>query len=99
SEAAGEREPYELSSEDAVRALKLYRAAVASTRDLASERGKMTEATLDGNALRGVEPAKIAARMVHAMAPLAREIARRSGAPGELVLRKNVGAGRRDEVY
>jgi len=96
---AGEREPYMLSQEDAGRVVKLYRAIVDSTRDLGALRGAMSEATLDGKGIRSVEPASIADKMVRAIAPLAREIARRSGASGELVLRKNVGAGRRDEVY
>jgi hypothetical protein len=38
-------------------------------------------------------------RLVRVMTPIVREIARRSGAPGELVLRRDVKAGRRDEIY
>ncbi len=98
-EGALDREPYELSSDDTARVLRLFRAVIASTRDLALRRGEMSDATLDGKALRTIEPAAIAQKMVGAISPLAREIARRSGAEGELVLRKNVGAGRRDEVY
>jgi hypothetical protein len=33
------------------------------------------------------------------MAPTVVEISRRSGAPGELVLRRNLGEGRREETY
>ncbi len=98
-EGATDREPYDLSPDDTARVLRLFRAVVASTKDLAARRGEMTDATMDGKALRTVEPGAIATKIVAAIAPLAREIARRSGAEGELVLRKNVGAGRRDEVY
>ena len=41
----------------------------------------------------------IAERIVRCLAPTVREIARRSGAPGELVLRRDVRAGRRNEIY
>jgi hypothetical protein len=41
----------------------------------------------------------VADRIVKLLAPIVREIARRSEAPGELVLRRDVRAGRRDEVY
>ena len=37
--------------------------------------------------------------MVGDVAPVVLEIARRSGAPGELVLRREVAAWRREEVY
>ena len=37
--------------------------------------------------------------MVNVLAPIVQEIARRSGAPGELVLRRDVGEGRREEIY
>jgi hypothetical protein len=96
---AGDREPYMLSQEDAGSVVKVYRAIVEATRDLGALRGAMSEAMLDGKGIRSVEPATIADKMVRAIAPIAREIARRSGAAGELVLRRNVGAGRRDEVY
>jgi hypothetical protein len=33
------------------------------------------------------------------LAPIVQEIARRSGAPGELVLRRDLGEGRREEIY
>jgi hypothetical protein len=33
------------------------------------------------------------------LAPVVLEISRRSGAPGELVLRRDVGGGRREEIY
>jgi hypothetical protein len=33
------------------------------------------------------------------LAPVVQEIGRRSGAPGELVLRRDAGEGRREEIY
>ena len=37
--------------------------------------------------------------MVNVLGPVVQEIARRSGAPGELVLRRDLGEGRREEIY
>jgi hypothetical protein len=77
----------------------LLRAIQEATRVLVSRRGTMTEATVNGAPFAEAEPGEACARLVSLVAPVAREIARRSGAPGELVLRKNAGAGRRDEVF
>jgi hypothetical protein len=46
-----------------------------------------------------VWPAAVAERLIGQLAPVVSEIAARSGAPGELVLRRDVGGGRREEVY
>jgi hypothetical protein len=59
----------------------------------------MTRATYEGHAISDLdEPRLIAGRMVAVLAPIVRDIADRSGAPGELVLRRDVRAGRREEV-
>jgi hypothetical protein len=94
-----EGEPHVLAPEDAARVVRLFRALAGALRPLAATRGAMSDATVDARAITSAEPATIADKMIRAIAPMTREIARRSGAPGELVLRKNVGAGRRDEVY
>ena len=60
----------------------------------------MTTATFDGKPLREIEePAAIATKLINVLAPMVQEIARRSGAPGELVLRRDLGEGRREEIY
>ena len=41
----------------------------------------------------------MAERLIGHLAPVVMEISRRSGAPGELVLRRDVGDGRREEMY
>jgi hypothetical protein len=89
----------ELGRQDAALVAKLLRAVESATRELLSRRGAMTEATLDGKPLAEHDPGEVCARLVGLVAPTVREIARRSGAPGELVLRRNVDAGHRDEVF
>lgn len=90
----------ELDGEDAVHVLRLWNRVVDSTRDLAIRRQSMSTASFDGQPLRELdEPQAICTRLVNVLAPVVQEISRRSGAPGELVLRRDLGEGRREEIY
>lgn len=89
----------DLAPEDAASVAKLLNAVECATRDLVAARRTMTDATLDARPLGECDPAEACARLVAIVAPDVREIGRRSGAPGELVLRRNVDAGHRDEVF
>ncbi len=92
--------PLELAGEDAVHAGRLWTRILESTRDLAQRRQAMTSGTFDGRPLRELDdPQKIVIKLVNVLAPIVLEIARRSGAPGELVLRRDVGEGRREELF
>ena len=89
-----------LAGEDAVHVLRLWQRVLDSTAELPERRQAMTRAAYDGHPIAELdEPQLIAERLVKLLAPIVREIAARSGAPGELVLRRDVRAGRRDEVY
>jgi hypothetical protein len=93
-------EPIALEGEDTKHALRLWNRVADSTRDLAMRRQAMTSANFDGKPLREHdEPQAILTRIVTVIAPVVQEIARRSGAPGELVLRRDLGEGRREEIY
>jgi hypothetical protein len=81
-------------------AMRLWNRVLDSTHDLAVRRQAMTSATFDGKPLREIEdPSAIATKLINVLAPIVQEIARRSGAPGELVLRRDLGEGRREEIY
>ena len=68
--------------------------------ELPALREAMTAATLDGQPLREHdEPRVLCTRLIAAISREVQEISRRSGAAGELVLRKNIGQGRREEIY
>jgi hypothetical protein len=89
-----------LGGEDAMHALRLWTRVMDSAGDLAMRRQSMTSATFDGKPLREHdEPQAIAIKLINVLAPVVQEIARRSGAPGELVLRRDLGQGRREEIY
>jgi hypothetical protein len=90
----------ELSGEDAVHVLRLWQRVLDSTEELSRRRHAMTSATFDGNPIKLFdEPSQIAEKLIRFLTPIVREISQRSGAPGELVLRRDVRAGRRDEIY
>jgi hypothetical protein len=90
----------ELAGEDTVHVLRLWQRVLDSTEDLTRRRQTMTRATYEGMAVGELdEPRLVAERIVTVLAPIVREIAMRSGAPGELVLRRDVRAGRREEIY
>jgi hypothetical protein len=93
-------DPLELGGEDAMHAMRLWNRTMESTRDLTMRRQVMTSATFDSNPLsENEEPQAICERMINVLSPVVQEIARRSGAPGELVLRRDTGEGRREEIY
>jgi hypothetical protein len=94
-----DRAVVDLASQDAARVAKLLEAVAAATRELIARRRTMTEGTLDARPLGECDPAEVCTRLVALVAREVREIARRSGAAGELVLRRNVDAGHRDEVF
>jgi hypothetical protein len=89
-----------LEGEDGMHAMRLWTRVLDSTRDLGMRRQQMTSANFDDKPLRDTdEPQAIAIKMINVLAPVVQEIARRSGAPGELVLRRDIGEGRREEIY
>jgi hypothetical protein len=92
--------PLELGEDDSVHVLRLWNRVLDTSRDLGMRRQAMLEATFEGTALAALrEPRAIAERLVAVMAPIVQQLGARSGAPGELVIRRDVGEGRREEVF
>jgi hypothetical protein len=89
----------DLGPQDAASVANLLLAVQLATRQVLSGRRRMVDATLDGRPLGECDPGEACRRIVDLIGRPVREIARRSGAPGELVLRRNIDAGHRDEVY
>jgi hypothetical protein len=91
---------FELDGGERAAPFRLASALVDSTLDLPLRRQLMIGAALAGSTLRGrFEPRDVAARLIGAYAPIVSEIARRSCAPGELMLRRDLGGGRREAVF
>jgi hypothetical protein len=92
-------EEFDLAEEDARAIAGFVETLAGSARELAQVRKRLIEGKLDGEPLENVrEPALLVQRLVEVMAPTVREIAARSG-PGELVLRRELGDGRREERF
>jgi hypothetical protein len=93
-------QPLVLEGNDQTTMLGLWKGVVASSRDLMGLRRRMVSAAfLDRPLLEVESPRALAEALIADMAPTVVEISRRSGAPGELVLRRNLGEGRREETY
>ncbi len=89
-----------LDGEDSENMYRLCSGVVESMQGLASMRGNLVSMDSDGLALTDLEwPQLMAERLLAHIAPVANEIAQRSGAPGEWVIRRDVGDGRREEIY
>jgi hypothetical protein len=92
--------PLNLDAEDSTQMLSFCARVVSSTSDLSTMRRSMVSVDYDGEQLNDSKwPEAVAERLIQQLAPVVNEIAIRSGAPGELVLRRDVGGGRREEVY
>jgi hypothetical protein len=92
--------PLDLDAEDSAEMVKFCTRIVQSTADLPGMRRSLVSAEYDGEPLDDTRwPELVAQRLLSQLSPVINEIAQRSGAPGELVLRRDVGGGRREEVY
>jgi hypothetical protein len=93
-------QPLVLEGKDLAAMVAFYRAAADSIRDFPGLRRRLVSATFVDRPLQELDsPRLLAEAMVADIAPVVVEISRRSGAPGELVLRRNLGEGRREETY
>jgi hypothetical protein len=98
--SVAEGNPLVLEGNDQATMLGLWQGVVASSWDLLGQRGRLLSATFEDQPLASLDsPRVVAEALIANMAPTVVEISRRSGAPGELVLRRNLGEGRREETY
>lgn len=92
--------PLVLDDDDAVHVFRLWNGILGSTQDLLSHRGTMVDALFGGVSMREYDqPQHVVERLVEVLAPTVRELEKRSGTPRELVLRRDLGEGRRQESY
>jgi hypothetical protein len=92
--------PLALDPQDSAQMFRLCKRVLDSTRNLFNSRQSMVSVELDAEPLDDVTWSQIVAeRLLEQLAPMVNEIARRSGAPAELVLRRDMGGGRREELY
>lgn len=98
--AVEEQHPLVLADADQAVMRALWQNILQSAADLPRERQRLVSGTFNGRPLLELEsPRMVADALIGHMAPVVAEISRRSGAPGELVLRRTLSEGRREETY
>ena len=92
--------PFELDDTDAGKVRELADKIAALADDLDGARKSLVEAMLGDTALvEHRDPKVMVERLVALMAPVVQEIAKRSLTPTELVLKRQLGDGRREEIF
>jgi hypothetical protein len=93
-------EPIPVYGDDAVNLTSLWGAVEKELRTLVRFRTRMLRASLHNNDIAGLEePAELAEVILMTLAPFVREMRLRSRVPGELVLKRELGNGRREELF
>jgi hypothetical protein len=94
-----ETEPNPLDAEDIAGVRRLGDAGYAALKDLMQHR-QLVDLTLGGHALASLpEPRVVPMEVLTLLTPLARTIRERSRVHGELVLKRDIGGGRREELF
>ncbi len=89
-----------LLSDDAKRMGKLWSLLKEERSTLVQSRSSLGEVSIGNRQLRTIShPSEVAEFLLTAVAPLTREIRLRSRVPGELILKRNIGQGRREEIF
>ena len=97
---ASELPPFDLDETDSSKIRDLRDKVLEATADLRRNRRGLVEAALGDKPLdEQRDPKVLVERLVAEMAPVVREIAKRSLAPTELVLKRQTGDGRREEIF
>jgi hypothetical protein len=88
-----------LSGDDHDHVLRLWSKLISSTAGI-ERRQAMLSATVNKKPLHENDmPEAIGLRLIQILTPILTEIVKRSLAPGELILRRDLGEGRREEIY
>ncbi|MBK8481658.1 MAG: hypothetical protein IPL40_10845 [Proteobacteria bacterium] len=98
--AAASDDKLVLEGLDAAAISDLWTMIEARLLPLVGKRVRLAQALLEGLPLAEIKsPAKVAQTLIHVTAPFVREMGRRSPVPGELVLKRQVEDGRREEMF
>jgi hypothetical protein len=92
--------PYEVTGDDAAKLREFEGALIAMARDLMEHKKELLVASLDDVPIRQIEsPRVLVDRLLANIAPTVQEIARRSLAPGELVIKRLLSNNAREELF
>jgi hypothetical protein len=90
---------FDLSEADSRAVAAFIEKLATSALELSPNRKALASAQLDGESLEGRSPSLLVQRLVEVMAPTVRQIAARSGSTDELIIRRLLGDGRREERF
>jgi hypothetical protein len=91
---------YEVTGDDAAKLREFEGALIAMARDLMEHKKELLVASLDDVPIRQIEsPRVLVDRLLANIAPTVQEIARRSLAPGELVIKRLLSNNAREELF
>lgn len=94
-----ELEPNPLDPDDTAGIFRLAEGAILALKDLVNHR-ELVELTLNAMPLaRLAEPRAVPMEVLEQLTPLTRTLRERSRVPGELVLKRDLGGGRREELF
>lgn len=94
-----ELDPNPLDPDDAAGIFRLTEGAIGALKDLVNHR-ELVDLTLNGQPLaRLAEPRAVPMEVLEQLTPLARSLRERSRISGELVLKRDIGGGRREELF
>jgi hypothetical protein len=89
-----------LSSSDTEKISKLWNLLLGQRSVLIASRSALGEVSFANRNVNTIaDPSRVAEAMLAMVAPLTREIRLRSRMPGELILQRNLGKGRREEIF
>ena len=95
-----EAEAFEAEPEDARALAAFARALTSSAEQLKNHQSSVADLRLEGEPYATyAEPTELVRRLLDVMAPVVREIAKRSAGQDELVLKRVVGEDRREEIF
>lgn len=93
-------DPATVDGSDAQLVKRLWRAMEETIADLVRHRHQLLAATMTGNRVTDLDtPAPVATAIIQSIAPLVRDMKRHSRTPGELQLKRDLGDGRREELF
>lgn len=97
---SGPEESVLMESMDAATVASLWESLAVRLRPLAARRARLVQALLEGLPIADIEsPAQVASSIINAISPYVREMSKRSPVGGELVLKREVEDGRREELF
>lgn len=93
-------DPATVDGSDAQLVKRLWRAMEETIADLVRHRHQLLAASMTGNRVTDLDtPAPVATAIIQSIAPLVRDMKRHSRTPGELQLKRDLGDGRREELF